>query len=224
MRKSTAHAAFLAAGVVGLGLGGGVVRGDAILPSPSLPPMPAVYRVLPVNTQIAYPLYNVVLTQVQHNVPVQTPVIVSAGGNDTETFTSDLTGLVSAGGGPDVPFTLTGPVQVEEFGHTGMTTGTWDTQMLSMDMTGIVGGANVEVTLDASNPTLGQTSVTDIGGGLYDISSFFDVFTDLSINGGTPDPASTPPDHVVLGVPEPTSLSVLGVGAVALCMRRRKSA
>ena len=41
-------------------------------------------------------------------------------------------------------------------------------------------------------PSPGRTTITDIGGGLYQIDSFFDVFTELSIDGGAFQPQTNP--------------------------------
>ena len=53
--------------------------------------------------------------------------------------------------------------------------------MLQLDLT--LGGG----TLIRESPTrqsLGQTQITDLGGGQFRIDSFFDVFTELSVDGG----------------------------------------
>jgi hypothetical protein len=168
-----------------------------------------------------YPAYQADLIGIKH-FNFSNIVLTSSGGNDTETFNSELQGQVSLGGSPYIPIDLTGPVSVEEFGHTGMTTGTFNTQMLSMDMTGNVAGHSVEIMLDPTNPTLGQTMVDGAGGGLFRIDSFFDVFTELSIDHG-PFVPSTGAARVDL-LPEPTSLGLLGIGAFALCTRRRRKA
>ena len=109
-------------------------------------------------------------------------------------------------------------------------TGTFQTEMLQLDLQG--GGLPPGVMIRES-PTLqslGQTKITDIGGGLYKIDSFFDVFTELSIDGGqTWMPGSNTvggppaPGHVTL-VPEPTSMSLLAAGFVGMMgfIRRRR--
>jgi hypothetical protein len=71
-------------------------------------------------------------------------------------------------------------------------------------------------------PSFGQTSVT--GSGPWVVDSFFDVFTELSIDGGsTWIPASTPPAHVVLtATPEPGTWALFGGGVLALIAARRR--
>ena len=61
------------------------------------------------------------------------------------------------------------------------TTGTFQTEMVAMSLTGFGG---IRVRESPSLPSLGQTRITDIGGGMYHIDSFFDVFTELSADGG----------------------------------------
>jgi hypothetical protein len=76
------------------------------------------------------------------------------------------------------------------------------------------------------SPTLvsaGDTVVTDLGDGTYRIESFFDVFTELSIDGGPWVPGNVAM-HMT-GAPEPSTLSLLAsllvLGGLALIRRRR---
>src|SRR5215831_8779903 len=58
----------------------------------------------------------------------------------------------------------------------------YDTEMLSLDVQGLPGGIRLR-----ESPTLqslGQTSIEPAPGG-YMVSSFFDVFTEISLDGGT---------------------------------------
>ena len=70
-------------------------------------------------------------------------------------------------------FWLQGPVQVITLGKTGNTTGTFQTEMISMSLSGNVGGVAVQIREGPTQPSTGQTTITDIGGGLYQIDSFF---------------------------------------------------
>ena len=67
------------------------------------------------------------------------------------------------------------------------------------------------------------------GGGRIAVDSFFDVFVDLSINGGPPIPAegegTSGPLRLAASntVPEPSTWVLLGLGALAMGAIRRKS-
>jgi hypothetical protein len=91
-------------------------------------------------------------------------------------------------------------------------------------------------TMIRESPTkqsLGRTYVSLDQGGQYRISSFFDIFTELSIDGGQTWVASGTPDiplHLSGNgspVPEPSTLVLLGIGAISLlahALRRRRQA
>src|SRR5438477_10706248 len=81
------------------------------------------------------------------------------------------------------------------------------------------------------SPTLastGQTTITDIGGGLYHIDSFFDVFTELSLDDGQSwIPGVQGPAHVNLQPlePEPSACALtLMVAGFTSLKRSRRSA
>jgi hypothetical protein len=97
---------------------------------------------------------------------------------------------------------------------------TYDTEMLQLDLTG--GGLPAGVMVRES-PTLastGQTTIQDIGGGQFQISSFFDVFTELSLDGGQTWTPSNQPLHLVgSGAPEPSSLVLLALGGALIGCR-----
>ena len=78
--------------------------------------------------------------------------------------------------------TANGRVQTIAYGKgPGSITGTFQTEMLGMNL---IGTGGVMIRESPSRPSLGQTKITDIGVGLYHIDSFFDVFTELSLDGG----------------------------------------
>jgi hypothetical protein len=102
--------------------------------------------------------------------------------------------------------------------------------MIAMSLTGVAGTQTVMIRESPTLPSLGLTSIQPVGGG-HHIDSFFDVFTELSLDGGTswiPNsaPSSYGPDgssHVDL-VPEPasflmTAMALIGVAGIG---RRRK--
>ena len=74
---------------------------------------------------------------------------------------------------------------------------------------------------DVQRASMGETSITDIGGGMYHIDSFFDVFTEVSIDGGGNWTASASSARMVL-IPEPATLGLLAMGGLAVLRKRRK--
>jgi hypothetical protein len=147
-------------------------------------------------------------------------------GNEIETFMSVLEGMVEVAGVDPTPFRLTGPVETIVFGKTGNTTGTFDTEIIAMSLTGSVGGIPVEIRESPSLPSLGRTSIGDLGGGLYEIESFFDVYTELSVGGGPfmamdPLPSGHYPQMTLC--PEPGTMLLAGLGLLGLLLRMRKA-
>lgn len=79
------------------------------------------------------------------------------------------------------------------------------------------------------SPTLastGQTTITDVGGGEFSITSFFDIFTELSVDGGqTWMPAENGP-YTVYAQQTPDSgstFSLLLIPALALVVWRGRA-
>lgn len=98
-------------------------------------------------------------------------------------------------------------------------TTTYPTEMLQLD---ISGGSFPPGQIMRESPTLpsvGQTTITDLHNGNFRIDSFFDVFTELSVDGGANWFPASGPLHIVL--PEPGSLSALAVASLTLLRRRR---
>jgi hypothetical protein len=70
--------------------------------------------------------------------------------------------------------------------------------------------------------SLGLTSLSDLGGGQYNIMSVFGVFTELSLDGGQTWIPSDGPTDIVL-VPTPGAGVLMTLGLVALGRRRRSA-
>ena len=106
------------------------------------------------------------------------------------------------------------------FSMTGGSGTTMNTELTQMN-------ANISSSLGTillrESPTLhsyGQTDITGPSGGYYFIDSFFDVFTELSLDGGISWLPSTSSSDLTL-VPEPATMLLLAAGAIALRRCRR---
>ena len=66
----------------------------------------------------------------------------------------------------------------------------------------------------------GQTSITDLGDGNFHIDSFFDVWTELSLNNGA---SWLPADRAIRLelIPEPATMGLLALGGLAMLSRRK---
>ena len=170
---------------------------------------------------------TVVLTDVQHfgfhNVQT-TPL----GMDELELFDSTLQAMAQVPGVGLVPLTLTGQVQVLVLDRLSSTTGYFETEMLSMSLSSGpitlpgIGLTEILVQESPTMPSLGLTGIHDMFDGNYFIDSFFDVFTELSLDGGFSYSPALNSERVVLNIPEPCSalIALLGV-AMAVCRRSR---
>jgi hypothetical protein len=141
-------------------------------------------------------------------------------------FESALDVMVSPTGigGPYFPMHLEGPVETNAYGRTvpGQL-GNFQTEMIAMDLTGTFGTMTVKIRESPTLPSMGQTSIQPAGGGMYVIDSFFDVFTELSLDGGQTWIPSDGSTHVDL-VPEPASILMAAmalIGATGFGRRRK---
>ena len=221
--------AALAAFAIVLLSGASALAQGIVTDDPELPPTDGVYRTAAqVHAEFDAPLPPIIMENILHQA-VFVRLREEFGPDELEEFDSILRADVTISGNPVGQVELTGPVTTMVFGKVGNTTGTFQTEMISMSLTGNVGGGIVEIQESPTMPSQGETTITDLGGGLYHIDSFFDVFTELraDFGGGFSPwvPQTNGPSRVDLGpdpaIPEPAGLGLIGIGLVALRKRRR---
>jgi hypothetical protein len=107
---------------------------------------------------------------------------------------------------------------------------TFNTEMLALDIPAGSGNNTLPPgVMIRESPTLastGKTAITDQGGGVFRIDSFFDVFTELSVDNGASWIPSNSPMHLegTNSIPEPSTLMLVGlclIGGTAIRRTRR---
>lgn len=128
---------------------------------------------------------------------------------------------VAIGGGPPAPIVFDPVPTHVRVTHQSSGPGieTFETEMVAMDPV----GGGVMIRESPTQQSLGITPLTDLGGGLMRIDSFFDIFIELSLDGGQNwVPANAPAHMTLVDTPEPATLGILGLGLLALAARRRR--
>ena len=138
------------------------------------------------------------------------------------TYTAMLTDLF---GTPIGTVDLTGSIQETVQGRSSDTdTGLWATDVTGLSLSGTVLSETMTMSQDPDNASTGATSIADQGDGTYLVTSFFDMFVDLSLASAPPETVDSTPVYFDVTVPEPSSLALLCVPVFALAvLRRRKS-
>jgi len=156
--------------------------------------------------------------------PVNDVIRIASGPNETESFTVGMDGLVSVNGSPFTAASGNGPATWETFGKIGNVTGTFATEWLSMTISGTSPFGPFMIRESPTLASTGQTTISALGGGQFKIDSFFDVFTELSIDGGASWLPANSSAHVILTeLPEPSAYALCGlaVGLLGLSRARR---
>ncbi len=153
---------------------------------------------------------------------------VPSGPNEMETYNSLWVGTVSVNLGSFVAMTATGSEDLLVLNKVGNATGTFNTELLGMNLSGSSSYGSFMVRESPTLASTGQTTITGLGGGLYQIDSFFDIFTELSVDGGqTWIPSPGPSRITLVPAPEPSAIGLLIAAMLSLGglgWRRREAA
>jgi hypothetical protein len=209
--------------LIALTAGLAVSRADIFQPTAALPPPDGIYN-LPLVCITPVCLVNANIAGFQ-----TTSDILSAG-NELVSTNAIFAALIfeNNSGSPGAALgslSIGGTIDFTYFGRSlTIPLGSFNAQITNFDFMGTFNGHPFEV---RQNPLMASTGVTTINqvspGGLYQISSFFDVFAELSLDNGPFVPG--PPRHTTLSaVPEPASggLAMVGVfGLLGMAWRGR---
>ena len=194
------------------------VPGPILTPNPALPPTDGVYR-SPAQVWAEYvgPNLEIVL-QDARNRPLADPppVVTTVGADEVQSFQMMATGtaIITMGGsaGEPVPVELTGPVETVAINKAGQTTGNFQAEIVSMSLSGYIPDiGTIAMQESPQMPSRGQISIEEADPGFL-IESFFDLFTELSIDGGETWMAST--DSVRIELVQPWLIPAVGPSEV----------
>jgi len=218
--RRSAYIGVLAAGVTAVAAAT-PGRASIISDTPTLPLLNVPYAVTSWN---CFPGLGICVTgAVQFTSPSSSSFDVSGQHITTGAlFSGTVTDLLGNG---STPITLSGTVEQDVLGRSSATeTGSWTTNLVSFSFSGSVLGETVNATSDPGQPSTGTTSITEIGPNQFRINSFFDVFTELSLDGPITLTTTLGPIRVE-AVPEPSSIAALATGLlIVLAVFRRRGA
>lgn len=108
------------------------------------------------------------------------------GQSTTHEFDSEVMGHFSMAGSPPIPFAAPAKVKVTVTfaGHDKGGVTVFDTEMLQLDISGGTLPPAVKIRESPSLKSTGKTATKHVPQGMFLIQSFFDVFTELSLDDG----------------------------------------
>jgi len=140
------------------------------------------------------------------------------GGGEAFVLNEAVTGDISDDGVPIGSFSVEGYLDVTLLGRGDpVQTGTFNGVVTAEDYLGTLDGVALEFTLDPSEASTAEVTITELQNtpGLYQIDSSFDIFSQISIEGGPPIPVGGFPVTGV-AVPEPPTGVMLAVPLLVL--------
>jgi len=172
-------------------------------PPYNAPPYDGKYRTA---AQVHADFPGLVIDQVEHtifqeahcNTPPSVPNSPSI-----ENFNTNVSGRYSLLNGPPTPFSAPAPCLTKvTLTQVNGDTRTFQTEMLQLNLSGGTLPPGVMIRESPSRPSLGQTTIRTVATGGYVIDSFFDIFVEVSMDGGLSwTPQTDGPTHVALTGP-----------------------
>jgi hypothetical protein len=204
--------------------GGQIARADIVEPTPQLPPSAGGY-ILPTICVNIVCLENATISNFDitstsrsgNNELVNTSALFTAlvFANVMGTPGAFLGTLSTMGALDFTDFTFFNRTGTEELGR-------FNAQVTNFNFAGTFNTHPFDVMQNPSMASTGMATISLLPGGLYDVSSYFDIYAELSINGSLYVPG---PERVAtLGTPEPASWALLITvfGLFAWKMRRTR--
>jgi len=132
-----------------------------------------------------------------------------SGGSQDHEFDSLFDAQITTNGGVSYVWVRTPARTRVRVTHTNSTAGTdyFQTEMLQLDIAGGDLPPGVRIRQSPTNRSLGQLTIQPAPGGGYNVNSFFDVWTDLTPNGGALWLPSTTAARMVLTNPSPETFA-----------------
>jgi hypothetical protein len=217
-----ARSAIVVAGLAVVGALTGSAQADVITTSATLPLIGVPYT--SPSGAGCFTLAGVCVTPGTFVQTLPVSSMISMGNQLIVTGATYDASLTTVGGTvPIGSVALTGTVDETVFGRTSLTeTGTLATELTGLSLMGILtfvnpnnplNGDTVVATL-GSTPSTGSTTITPLQRQEFRISSFFDVFIDVSIPGTIFSKSVGP--ILVVAVPEPSTWAMLLIGFAGL--------
>ncbi len=143
------------------------------------------------------------------------PVLTASGWLIDSTFNFTYSVDLRRGNDPFTTHTGTGTAHVVGTAPLGSEPRLFAMEMLSFDVNGVYNGVSpFKIRESPTIASTGQTTLATLPGGQYHIDSFFDVFTEMSVDGGQTWFTMTPE-------PSAVTLMMLATAAGSLYRRRR---
>jgi len=207
-------------------------RASVIQSSPSLPPQSGAYTT---NTS-CFPNLGpgvCIVGGSLHGFTGTTSTFDNSGQSidSSITLTADVyTDVNNMPGTLIAPVLLQGPIGILYVGRmTDTELGTFTSNLTELDLKGTFHGVmthTIEIMLNpmmsSTGPTTVQSTISMAPDGQFQVSSFFDVFAEISIDGGQFMPAPSSRTFTLTPTPEPRSVSLLALGVLGVLGKLRR--